>query len=208
MMSASINTPTNNDEACPADTVSAWIIYLNGKRITIRPIRADDAEREHEFIENLSPASRYHRFMSGMIEPSPELLKKLTQIDHNRDEAYVATVEKNGKEMQIGVSRYYSDPFNKSCECAIAVADAWKHHGLGTKLMERLVKTARARGLKRMYSIDAAENGEMRDFAAHLGFTCVTNPDDHTQVIHSLALGRASVDPHQYAADKSFIEFS
>ena len=176
-------------DTCPADAAAAWTTTLDdGSAVTIRPIRADDAERERQFIENLSPESRYHRFLSGMAHPSAALIKKLTEIDHSRDEAYVALVEQNGQSVQIGVSRYYADTDGKRCECAVAVADAWKHKGLGTLLMQRLIKTAKARRLQRMYSIDVAENADMRDFAAHMGFKREINPDDHTQVIHTLTI--------------------
>ncbi len=186
---SSRNASSLVNATCPSDATAVWTTTLaDGSSVTIRPIQADDAEREREFIENLSPESRYHRFLSGMVHPSPTLLKKLTEIDHVRDEAYVALIEKNGKLVQIGVSRYYSDANGRRCECAVSVADAWKHKGLGTLLMQRLVKTAKARHLESMYSIDTVENADMRDFAAHMGFTREVNPTDHTQVVHTLVL--------------------
>ena len=177
------------DATCPADPATAWRTALDdGSSVTIRPIGADDAEREREFIENLSPEARYHRFLSGMVHPSAAMIKKFTEIDHDRDEAYVALTEQNGKTVQIGVSRFYSDADRKSCECAIAIADAWQHKGLGVRLMQRLIATAKARGIERMYSIDSIEDGDMSEFAAFLGFTAAANPDDRTQVIHTLTL--------------------
>lgn len=44
-----------------------------------------------------------------MLHPSTELIEKLTDIDHRRDEAYIALTERNGKQIQIGASRFYSD---------------------------------------------------------------------------------------------------
>ena len=183
-------TPSNSSiDTCPSDPAAAWATTLHdGSAVIIRPIRADDAERERQFIENLSPESRYHRFLSGMEHPSSALIKKFTEIDHDRNEAYVALIEQNGKSVQIGVSRYYSDADGKSGECAITVADAWKHKGLGTLLMQRLSKTAQARRIERLYSIDAVDNAEMRNFAAYMGFQHETDPNDHTQVIHTLTL--------------------
>lgn len=184
-----MSNASNNIDTCPSDAAAPWIITLDdGTAVTIRPIRADDAERERQFIENLSPESRYYRFLSGMTHPSAALIKNLTDIDHCRDEAYVALIEQNGKPVQIGVSRYYSDADGKRGECAIAVADAWKRKGLGTRLMQRLIKTAKARNMERIYSIDTVANDEMYDFARGMGFQRETNPNDHTQVIHTLAL--------------------
>lgn len=191
-VSASATTSSNstsNRDNLQENPESTWTAVLSdGSNITIRPIRAEDAERERQFIENLSPESRFHRFLCGMSHPSPTLIKTLTDIDHDRDEAYVALIEQNGKQIQIGVSRYCVDGDGKSCECAIAVADAWKHKGLGTLLMQRLIKSAKARHIERMYSIDTADNTDMHDFAAYIGFRRETNRQDHTQVIHTLTL--------------------
>lgn len=187
-MTISPNTVSAPTTPCPTDPAAPWTTMLDGSAIIIRPICAEDAEREREFIENLSPESRYHRFLSGMVHPSAALIKKFTDIDHARDEAYVALSEQSGKQVLIGVSRYYSDTDGKGCECAVTVADAWQHKGLGTLLMQRLIQTAKARGIERMYSIDSIEDGDMHEFAAHLGFARTANPDDRTQVIHTLTL--------------------
>lgn len=176
-------------DTCPSDAAAAWSTTLDdGTPVTIRPICTDDVERERQFIENLSPESRYHRFLSGMVHPSEALIKNFTDIDHYRDEAYVALIEQNGKAVQIGVSRYCSDADGKSGECAIVVADAWQRKGLGTRLMQRLIKAAKVRNIERIYSIDTVVNDEMHDFATHMGFKREINPNDHTQVIHTLTL--------------------
>ena len=184
-----MNISSQSNAICPRDeSVDSRIELYDGSVVTIRPIRPDDYEREREFIENLSNESRYHRFLCGMVQPSSDLIKTFVEIDHDRDEAYVALIEQNGKLVLIGVSRYFSDPDGKSCECAVAVADAWKNKGLGTALMQRLINTAKARHIQRMYSIDSVANGDMRDFAAHMGFKREVNSRDYTQVIHTLTL--------------------
>jgi N-acetylglutamate synthase-like GNAT family acetyltransferase len=173
----------------PSDAAAVWATTLDdGGAVIIRPICGADAERERLFIENLSPESRYHRFLSGMAHPSPALIKSLTEIDHVGSEAYVALIEQNGRAVQIGVSRFYSDADGKGCECAIAIADAWKHKGLGSLLMRRLIKAAKARHLERMYSIDAVTDADMHDFTTHMGFKREANSDDHTLVTHTLTL--------------------
>jgi N-acetylglutamate synthase-like GNAT family acetyltransferase len=186
---SSTDNSLQNNCAYPSDASIDPNVHLSdGSVVTIRPIRRDDGELERAFIENLSNESRYHRFLCGMVHPSSDLIKKLVEIDHDRDEAYVALGEQDGKTVLIGVSRYFSDQDGKSCECAVVVADAWQHKGLGTLLMQRLIKTAKARNIQRMYSIDSVENSDMYDFAAHMGFKRESNSDDLTQVTHTLIL--------------------
>jgi L-amino acid N-acyltransferase YncA len=70
----------------------------------------------------------------------------------------------------------------------VTVADEWAHLGLGTLLMEHLIKTARKNNFHQMYSVDASSNAPMRDLAKSLGFETRNDPDDTRQVIHRLHL--------------------
>ena len=166
---------------------------LDGTAVLIRPIRPEDAARERAFIEGLSLESRYFRFLEAIRTPSPELIKKMTEIDHTRDAALVALISEGDTQRQIGVARYCLDVDGGSCECAVVVSDEFQHKGLGTLLMRHLIEQARARGIKRMYSIEAADNRGMWGFATHLGFDRKLDPEDATRVVHSLVL---SAHPH------------
>jgi len=68
------------------------------------------------------------------------------------------------------------------------VAEEWRHKGLGTALMRHLIDVARRRGIRTMISMDAAENLQMRELAAELGFVRKVDPQDPTQVIYRLTL--------------------
>lgn len=163
---------------------------LDGTPVLIRPIGPEDAERERKFIEGLSLESRYFRFLGCMSKPSDELIHKLTNVDQTRDAAYVALVADGGGQRQIGVARYSLDADGRSCECAVSVSDDMQKKGLGTLLMRHLIEHARSRGVRHMYSIDAAENRSMWPFAAHLGFSRHSDPDDACLTRHELELGR------------------
>jgi hypothetical protein len=54
--------------------------------------------------------------------------------------------------------------------------------------MRHLIEVARSRGVRSMFSIDEADNASMRDLAKFLGFRRTRDPDDATQVIHTLTL--------------------
>jgi len=160
----------------------------DGTRIVVRPIRRDDAALERAFIERLSPESRRLRFLGSIGEPSEDLIRRLTDIDYRRDAAFVALVERDGVQQEIGVSRFSTAADDQSCECAVTVADEWRNKGLGSLLMHHLIEVARARGVHTMISLDAADNPAMRDLAQYLGFRRERDPNDATQVIHTLTL--------------------
>lgn len=151
----------------------------DGSQVTIRPIKPEDIRMEQEFVKALSPESRYMRFMNTIREVSPAQLIRLTQIDYDREMAFVATIDDAGAEKEIGVVRYATNPDGDSCEFAIVVADDWQGKGLARRLMGTLIDTARGAGLRYMHGDFLAENTRMLAFVASLGFVLSPHPEDH-----------------------------
>ena len=162
-------------------------VLRDGTRVLVRPIGKGDRELERRFIETLSPASRRFRFLGTFSTPSEVLLAQLTDIDPSSDCALIALTCGDATEREVGVARFCRQD-DGNAEVAVTVADDFQHKGLGSALMRKLIEIARARGVSTLYSIDAAENDAMQDLADHLGFQRSRDPQDPTQVIHSLQL--------------------
>jgi GNAT superfamily N-acetyltransferase len=162
------------------------VTLRDGRQVTIRPIRTDDVARTAAFIEALSAESKHALFLSGVARLSDAALRQLCDPRDGRDMAYVATVPAGGGERQIGVCRYAGADPDQGAEISVAVADDWQHQGLGKLLLRRLIDHARAHGVHRLYSMDAATNHGIRRLARDLGFTERPDPDDIHQVIYSL----------------------
>jgi GNAT superfamily N-acetyltransferase len=160
----------------------------DGRQVLVRPMNPGDADAERAFITALSPRARRYRFQEQFTEPDEALVSHLVDVDHVNDEAFVALSGEGDDARIVGVSRYAVGTDPLECEIAVTVLDAWQGHGLGTALMQRLIEAARERGIRRMVSLDFAENLEMAHLAHHLGFTTTPDPDDRTQVVHTLAL--------------------
>jgi acetyltransferase len=181
-----VNTPTSG-RAGPE--TPRWTETLeDGRHVVIRPVTRDDASAESAFIEALSPASRRYRFLGQIGHPSALLIRQLTQLDYKHQVAFAAVTTVDGIERFVGVSRYSTDPSGAHGEFAVTVADAWQNKGLGTLLMKHLIEVGRDLGVRRMLSIDLAENIPMRELAMDLGFEARPDPDDAHQVIYELAL--------------------
>jgi acetyltransferase len=163
-------------------------LLADGTRITIRPIRPEDALLEREFVNGLSDRSRYLRFMHALKEITPQMLSRFTQIDYDREMALVALTASGGHERQIGVARYVTNPDGRGCEFAIVVADDWHQKGIATQLLKRLVDVARDRRLERMDGIALRENRDMIALARSMGFEQRSFPDDAKLVLMSLRL--------------------
>lgn len=163
----------------------------DGTQITLRPIRPEDAQIEQEFVRRLSPSSRYFRFMGAMRELTPAMLMRFTQIDYDREMAFVAVHREHNAETEIAVARYITNADGRSCEFAIVIADAWQRRGLGRIMMERLIEIARTRGLDTMVGHVVAENHPMRAFCASLGFASGPAAGDRGMLRTTLQLQNA-----------------
>ncbi|MCB1898912.1 bifunctional acetate--CoA ligase family protein/GNAT family N-acetyltransferase [Cognatazoarcus halotolerans] len=171
----------------PSQLTTEWT-QPDGVKIVIRPIKPEDADLEVEFVRKLSPESKYYRFMNTMRELPPAMVTRLTQIDYDREMAFVAIIDQDGVETEIGVCRYAVNPDGESCEFAIVVADEWAHRGLARKLMGVLIETARDRGLGYMNGVFLSNNERMLKFVKGLGFVLSNDPEDNSVKLGVLAL--------------------
>lgn len=166
-----------------------WIETLNdGTAVLVRPLRADDRQREEAFINRLSPESRRHRFMDTFKKASPTLIDQMMDVDNFNQMAFIALAHDNGELREVGISRYSATDRDKQCESAVTVADDWRQRGLAVLLMRHLIDQARKNGFKQMISFDSAQNESMRELAKYLHFDCRRDPEDASQVIHTLDL--------------------
>jgi acetyltransferase len=163
----------------PAHLILEWQMN-DGQAVTIRPIRPEDADLEQDFVKSMSDESRYSRFMDTIRELTQAMLVRFTQIDYDREMAMIATIsdETTGKEIQIGVARYVTNPDGESVEFALAVGDAWQKSGVGRKLMSALIECARMRGYRAIVGDVLSTNTKMFKLMTSLGFTIHPHPDD------------------------------
>ena len=163
----------------PAYLVSRWQL-ADGTNITIRPIRPEDASIEQSFVKNLSPQSKYFRFMQGLNELTQEMLVRFTQLDYHRELALIAVYEDKGVETELGVARYVVNPDGRTCEFALVVADEWQGRGIGSQLMTALMSAARQRGFEEIIGEVLATNTNMLELMRNLGFTISISREDPT----------------------------
>ena len=159
------------------DCEGTWTL-ADGERLTLRHIAPADAAREQAFVQELSPESSYLRFHGTIKELSKKALKEFTEPDSRNAVALIVLRSGESGEEEIGVGRYVIDPDKANCKFAIVVADTWQRRGIGTRLMNALIKHLQANGVKRISGIVLKRNAAMLKFVKQLGFAETTVPDD------------------------------
>ncbi len=162
-------------------------------RVTVRPIRPDDAEPLRAGFERLSEESRYRRFLSPMYKLSEPMLRYLTEVDHHDHEALIAVVADG---TVVGVARSVrsrSDP--QVAEVAVTVADDWQGRGLGTALLGLLADRARGEGIRCFSALMLDTNRDMLDLFEDLGPIRIIERGSGTTELE-ITLPRSGAGPH------------
>jgi acetyltransferase len=144
----------------------------------IRPIRPEDEALYQEFFAAVDMEDQRLRFFGVASKLSHGFLARFTQIDYAREMAFVAVAQATGA--LLGVARFVADPDYTRGEYAILVRSHLKGRGLGWRLMQYLIKYAKAEGLKELYGSVLAENTTMLQMCLQLGFSVEPEPGDAT----------------------------
>ncbi|MFT5994668.1 MAG: GNAT superfamily N-acetyltransferase [Glaciecola sp.] len=174
------------------NTVQHLYYTIEDQEVTIRPMRPDDEEMEVAFFNNLSPTTKYFRFMGGIRELSPAMVSQLCDIDGKCAMVFIATITDTKGEKQIGVGRYtrgiYETDSESGVEMALTVADDWHHKGIDKLIMKPLIQYAKNNGIKKLYTSEFAENAAMRHIAKEFGMTAKADPLDAQLISYSLEI--------------------
>ncbi len=146
-------------------------ILRSGRRVLLRPIRPEDEPEHHVFLSKLTPEDIQFRFF-GLIGQLPHTqMARYTQIDYDREMAFIATAKKpDGERETLGVVRAIADPDNQEAEFAIVVRSDLKGQGLGFRLMEKIVGYLRDRGTRAVVGQVLQENVAMLKMTEEMGF--------------------------------------
>ncbi len=165
----------------PVQYVASWKMK-DGTEILIRPIRPEDEPLMRQFHERLSDRSVYLRYFQPLKltqRTAHERLTRICFIDYDREMALVAVRKlADGSPSILGVGRLSKLHGRDEAEIAVLVGDEHQHQGLGTELVNRLMKIARDEKLRRVGSTMLGINSEMRAICNRLGFKLEVDMDE------------------------------
>ncbi|MTB40183.1 bifunctional acetate--CoA ligase family protein/GNAT family N-acetyltransferase [Providencia vermicola] len=136
----------------------------------LRPILPEDEPLLKSFIAQVTKEDLYYRYFSEISEFTHDDLANMTQIDYDREMAFVAVRNQDSNPEIIGVTRAMADPDNQEAEFAVLVRSDMKGLTLGYQLMSKLLSYTRSHGIKKLTAITMPENRNMISLAKKLGF--------------------------------------
>ena len=153
-------------------------VMFQGHPLMLRPIQPEDEPAHHDLFSKLRLEDIRFRFFRAVRELPRSDYARYTQIDYDREMAFIATREDTqGRAETLGVVRAIADPDNASAEFAIIVRSDLKGQGLGSLLMNKIIRYARDRGTGELFGEVLAENRGMQTLARKCGFTIASGAD-------------------------------
>lgn len=165
-------------------------VEFAGTEVLLRPIRPEDFAQHRRFLARTAPEDLRARFFAAVRELPDRDLAYLTQIDYEREMAFIAvSTDAAGEEQTLGVARASTDPENLTTEFAILVRSDLKGQGLGVQLLAKLIRYCRERGTQRMFGEVLANNVPMLQLAARMGFRVAPKERGFLELTLDLAPG-------------------
>jgi acetyltransferase len=169
----------------------------SGQRLRLRPIRPED---EAELVDMLRRSSREDvrmRFFGTLKDFDHPFAARLTQIDYDREMAFVA-LRPDSPEI-LGAVRLSADPDRETAEYAVMVRTDMKGTGLGYGLMSQILEYARSTGIGRVFGDVLKENDRMLRMAREFGFAVLPAEEGSDTVTVEISLATPGADaasPH------------
>jgi len=118
--------------------------------VHFRLIRPDDSDRIKELFYDLSEESIFFRFLTPLRSLRRQTLQDFYDVDQDRDVSIVAVIRPDREEETekiIGAGRYLLNRSTNQAEFAIVIQDEYQDKGMGTFLLNHLMRIAKSKGV-------------------------------------------------------------
>jgi acetyltransferase len=160
------------------------VALKNGLSVTLRPILPEDEPLVVAFHKDLSENSvrqRYYEFISLDQRIAHERLVRICFNDYDRDLAIVAEIDDAGTRKIVGLGRLSRIPGTRTAILHMIIRDGYHHIGLGTILLEHLIRCAREEKWDEIIATILSENEGMIKICQRTGFK--TKSDSKTGLV-------------------------
>ncbi|MEQ1671982.1 MAG: GNAT family N-acetyltransferase [Hyphomicrobium sp.] len=140
-----------------------------GFRLSVRPAGPEDDAALTDFFENVSEDDLRFRVPSSIHTDAGEQIAAMTHADHRQTEDFM--IFSGGGDHVIANVMLAADPKLQTAEVAITVHNEFKDQGIEQTVLEFVATNAKARGIKKLQSIESRDNHDSIEVERALGFT-------------------------------------
>jgi acetyltransferase len=159
-------------------------ITFDGRPTLLRPIRPEDEPQHRDFFGQLEPDDVHFRFFASIHEWAHSELARHTQIDFNREMAFIATWRNEQDQPEtLGVVSSVTDPDNRQAEMAIIIRSDLQGKGLGRLLLDKIIHYCRSRGTEVLIGEVLRYNIRMLALVKKFGFEVQPLEDEETLLV-------------------------
>lgn len=173
----------------PTQMIDVWRLP-GGRRVTLRPVLAQDDALFADFLARQSRRALLQRFHGAVSPQRASSCAAMATVDYRTSLALVLTSQEAAGEAVVAEARYVrvaspidASPDGESAEFALVVDDGWRQLGLGTRLLRCLANHASERGVRWLYGNVHENNRAMLALSRRLGF-CVSPDGDDAAILH------------------------
>ena len=149
-----------------------------GEKFAVRPIRPEDEPALRRFADEIDNRDLWHRFFVPLRSRTHETAARLSQIDYDREMTLVAW--QDGR--VAALARATADPDFEAAECAVIIRADLREHGLARLLLEALMRTIAALGIRHAVLVFPANLERILHVSRELGFCVGPLDGDATQL--------------------------
>jgi len=144
-----------------------------GTEIFFRPVKATDERAIQDEIYALPEQDVYTRFFQSLKSFHHKVAMPMAAIDYN-DKMSIAAVtgkeEPESKERIVAIGQYIRDPQTNFAEVAFTTGKDWQNRGIGTFLLQYLVRIAKEKNIKGFTADVLAQNTPMMKVFSKTGY--------------------------------------
>ena len=142
-----------------------------GRKVFVRPIRPEDQPSHQHFVGKLTAEDLRFRLLGVTRDIPPSEMARLVQIDYDREMAFIAVDESTDPPETMAVVRTVAKPDNTQADFSVMVRSDLKRSGLGTALMQKMIRYCKSRGTLEIAGQMLTENRAMLSLTRKLGFS-------------------------------------
>ncbi len=160
-----------------------------GLDILLRPVRINDEGHIKDLFYSLSDQNLRRRFMSPRKDVPHKIRQEFVVIDYSKKMVILAAIEKEGKEIVVGMGQYIIDSLTHTAEVAFTVKEDYHGQGIATEILKYLTILAKNEGLLGFTAEVLFDNRPMMRVFEKVGFDMKRTIEDGS---YSLALNFAA----------------